>query len=222
LEKLKEEQLKLSQKIVLKDEFEAVNTIAGVDVVNSDKNIIATVVVCNAKTMEQIERKYSSMEAKFPYITGFQSYRESPPIIDAFSKLRNKPDILIVEGDGALHPRRIGLAAHLGLLLNRPTIGVTKKVSFGELKEDTVYIDLEACGKLVKIKEKGNPVVVSPGHMISLKTSIEIVKKCAREPYKVPMPLALAHKYANKIKKNLEKEDNLVAVGQKESGKEVS
>ncbi|MFH0978143.1 MAG: endonuclease V [Candidatus Woesearchaeota archaeon] len=204
LEKLKEEQKKLALKIILKDEFEGYSTIAGVDQLAMGNQIICGIVVIDAKTMAIVEKKYAVLETKIPYVAGFLAYRESPAIIEAYNKLNNKPDILIVKGNGILHPRRIGLASHIGLLLNKPTIGVAKKPLYGIVRGDSIYIDKEAVGKKVKIKETGNPVVVSPGHLISLKTSIEIVKKFAEEPYKVPLPLALAHKYANKVKQKLE------------------
>ena len=202
IEKLKEEQIKLAKKIVIKDEFSSYNTVAGVDQVTLDsKRIISAIVVLDAKTHEVVEKKYAILETNFPYISGFLSYRESPAILEAYNKLRTKPDILILSGNGILHPRRIGLSSHVGLLINKPTIGIAKSLLCGSMREGTVYMDKDVVGKEIRIKETSNPLIVSPGHMISLKTSLEVVKKLAKEPYKMPLPLALAHKYANKVKK---------------------
>lgn len=159
--------------------------------------------VLDVKSLQPVEKKYAVLEAKFPYIPGFLSYRESPVIVEAYNRLKIKPDILIIRGNGILHPRRIGLASHVGLLLNKPTIGIAKKLLCGTVREDSVYLDKDIIGKLVRIKKIGNPVIVSPGHLITVKTSVEIVKKFAKEPYKMPLPLALAHKYANRIKKQI-------------------
>jgi deoxyribonuclease V len=202
--KLRQEQLKLAPKVILTDQFSKYNTIAGVYTLTTDHQLICGITVCDAKTFEILDKKYATAEPKFPYIPGFLSYRESPVILDAFSKLRVEPDLLILKGNGTLHPRRLGVASHIGLLLDKPTIGIAKKLLCGTKREGTVYIDKDAVAKEVKIKEAGNPVLVSPGHMVSLKTSVEIIKECKKEPYKLPLPLALAHKYANKVKKRLQ------------------
>jgi deoxyribonuclease V len=83
---------------------------------------------------------------------------------------------------------------------------VAKKLLCGNAREGTIYLDKDALGKEVKMKDTGNPVLISPGHMISLKTAVEVAKSCKQEPYKLPLPLALAHKYANKVKKMLLRE----------------
>jgi deoxyribonuclease V len=212
IEKLKEEQLRLAKKVITKDEFSSYETIAGADQLSLDNNtIISAIVVLDAKTLEVVEKKYAVLESRFPYIPGFLSYRESPAIVEAYNKLRTKPDILVIKGNGILHPRRMGLASHVGLLLNKPTIGIAKTMLCGTMRDGTVYMDKDVLGKQVRLKETSNPLFVSPGHMISLKTSVEIVKKCAREPYKVPLPLALAHKYANKIKKKAKEGEKSVS-----------
>ena len=205
IRKLEEEQIKLAKKVIVKDDFEKTERIAGVDQAFANGNVISGIVVCSYKDLNLIEKKYAVVKAKFPYISGFLSYRESPAIIEAFNQLENKPDILIVDGNGILHPRRIGMASHVGILLDIPTIGVAKRLIAGEVREGTVYIEKEARGYELATREHSKPLYVSPGYKVSLKTSLEIVKKCIKFPHKLPEPLYLAHRYANKIKENLEK-----------------
>lgn len=202
--KLRQEQLKLAQKVVLTDQFSKYDTIAGVYTLTTDHKLICGITVCDARTFEILDKKYATAEPRFPYIPGYLSYRESPVILDAYNKLKVQPDVLILKGNGILHPRKFGIASHVGLLINKPTIGIAKKLLCGTARGGTIYMEKDAVGKEVKVKEAGNPVVVSPGHMISLKTSVEIIKRCRQEPYKLPLPLALAHKYANKVKKRLQ------------------
>ncbi len=200
LNKLKEEQLKLAKKIILKDSFEKPSLIGGVDCAYHEDKIIAAAVVCDYKSMEVKEKTFAVMGAKIPYLKGFLAYREGPVISEAYSKLENKPDILIFDGHGISHPRKCGLASHIGVLLDQPSIGVAKQLLAGEVKGSIVYIDKEACAELVETREHSKPVYVSPGHKISLKTSVEIAKHCIRFPHKLPEPLHIAHKYANEIK----------------------
>ena len=201
IRKLEEEQIKLAKKVIVKDDFEKTERIAGVDQAFANGNVISGIVVCSYKDLNLIEKKYAVVKAKFPYISGFLSYRESPAIIEAFNQLENKPDILIVDGNGILHPRRVGMASHLGILLDIPTIGVAKRLIAGEVREGTVYIEKEARGYELATREHSKPLYISPGYKVSLKTSLEIVKKCIKFPHKLPEPLYLAHRYADKIKK---------------------
>jgi deoxyribonuclease V len=158
--------------------------------------------------MEVVEQKYAVVDEKFPYIAGFLSYRESPAVIEAYSKLENIPDLLILEGSGILHQRKIGMASHVGLLIDKPTIGITKTLLCGEVKDGKVIVDKEVLGFELKTKEHGNPIYVSPGNKITLDKSLEIVKKLIKPPHKLPEPLHLAHRYANKIREKLEKKIN--------------
>jgi len=123
---LKEEQIKLAKKIITTNSFEKITTIGGVDQAYVDDNIISAIAVCDYKNLKVIEKKYAVVEAKIPYKSSYLFYRDGPAIIEAFNKLENKPDVLIVEANGILHPRRIGMASHLGILIDTATIGITK------------------------------------------------------------------------------------------------
>jgi deoxyribonuclease V len=200
ISKLKEEQLKLAKKVVIKDSFDKLEAIGGVDCSYEGDNIISAIVVSDYKTLEVKEKVYAISRATVPYVSGFLAYREGPAISSAYSKLERRPDVMILDGNGILHPRRCGLASHLGVLLEQASIGIAKQLLIGDIKNNLVYVDKEVRGQVVATREHSKPIYVSPGHKISLKTSVEIVKNCIRFPHKLPEPLHLAHRYANEIK----------------------
>lgn len=201
VEKSKEEQKKLARKVITKDDFDEINTVGGVDQAFFDNKIISAIVVCEYPTMKIVEQKYAVVDAKIPYIPGYLSYRESPAVVEAFNLLETKPDILMVDGHGITHPRKLGMASHIGLNLDIPTIGVAKKMLVGEVKDDKIYVDNELRGMLVRTREHAKPLIVSIGHRISLRTAIGVVEKTIMPPHKLPEPLHLAHRYADKIRK---------------------
>ncbi len=202
IEKLKEEQTKLAKTLQLKESInlDSIETIAGCDRAYIDNQIISVIVVTD-KEMNVIEEKFFMERAKFPYIPGFLAYREMPSMIGCYNKLENSPDILIIEGDGILHPRHCGIASHFGLIIGKPTIGIAKNLLFGTLKDSKIYDGKKAIGMSVETKKGSNPIYVSPGNLISLESSAEIVKKLIKEPHKLPEPLMLAHRYADRIRK---------------------
>ena len=200
--KLKEEQLKLAKEVVLKEEFSKFKLIGGCDQAFVEDVVISGVVVLD-KNMKTVEEAYSVGKASIPYVPGFLFYREGPAIIDAFNKLEKKPDVLLVDGNGILHPRRFGMASHLGVVLDMPTVGVTKRLMCGDVKEGKVYVDKEIRGIELRTREHSNPLYVSPGHKISMGKSMEVVKNSLMPPHKLPEPLHLAHRYVNKIRKEL-------------------
>jgi deoxyribonuclease V len=202
IERLKEEQRKLSRKLILKDDFSEPSTLAGCEIIFTKDEMIAVVVLLDYKTHALIDKKYFVTKPKIPYIPLFQSYREVPAVIEAVNLLSKKPDLIIYDGCGILHPIKMGCAAHLGLLLDTPTIGVSKKFGVGSLKEGIVYIDDERRAVEMRTKEHANPLYISPGHRISLKTAEEIVKGCLKGGSKLPEPLRIAHNFGVYLKKN--------------------
>jgi len=201
LEKLNKEQISLAGKVSLKDSFEELSSIAGCDQLVIGNEIYSCVVVCEYKTMAVIEKSYASRKVEFPYVPGFLAYREAPVIIDAFSKLKKKPDLMLVDGNGILHPRKFGIASHLGVVLNIVTIGVAKKLLIGRVEEDKIFVSGELRGMKLETKTAANPIYISPGNKISVQKAFEIAKSCLRPPHKLPEPIHLAHKFVNRIKK---------------------
>ena len=197
-ERLKEEQIRLSSSVIIADRFKAVETIAGIDQSYEGNDVISCIVVCNAKTMEVIEHQTATVPSTLPYKPGFLAYREMPAMIEAFGKLETTPDIILVDGHGITHPRRMGLATHFGLVLGRPTIGIAESLITGHVEQGKIFVDKELCGFEVKTKEHARSLYVSPGHMVGLGTSLRIVQECLRAPHKLPEPLHLAHKAARR------------------------
>ncbi len=203
--KLEEEQVRLSKKIINRDapdfsNIASIKTIAGCSQAIVGRKIISAIVVCDYSTLEILEKKYAIVKARIPYIPGFLGFRESPAVIEAYLKLTAEPDVLLVEGHGILHPRRFGFASQVGLSLSKQTIGVAKSLLIGESNEGNVYVDNELRGKEIVTREFARPIYISSGHLISLKTACEVVRNCNRPPHKLPEPLHIAGRYADKIR----------------------
>ncbi|MBS3138676.1 endonuclease V [Candidatus Woesearchaeota archaeon] len=197
-DKLREEQTRLSKSVIIADRFRKVETIAGIDQSYMGNDIISCIVVCNAKTLEVIETQSATVPSMIPYKPGFLAYREMPAMIEAFGKLENSPDIILVDGHGITHPRKMGIATHVGLVLGRPTIGIAQSLITGNIENGKIFIDNELRGFEVRTKEHARVLYVSPGHMVSLGASLKIVQDCLRHPHKLPEPLHLAHKAARR------------------------
>ncbi|MBI4148942.1 endonuclease V [Candidatus Woesearchaeota archaeon] len=207
IERLKQEQLRLAKEVITADTFKGYETVAGIDHAYFSGKILAAIVVIDTSG-KILERKYTVKDDTFPYIPGFLSYKEGPVMAEAFSYLDHKPDILIIAGNGILHPRRFGIATHIGLLTDTPAIGVAKKLLLGREKGNEVEVDNEVRAIKFQSREHAKPVYISPGHKISLKTSVRIVKELTKGA-KLPLPLKLAHQYANKIRDQLVQEEQV-------------
>ena len=198
IKKLEKEQEKLGKNLNLKDsiDFSLANRIAGISTIFSEKKAFSGIVVLN-QDLEIIEQQYSIDKIPFPYISGFRAYRELPTMIDAIQKLEEKPDLIFVSGHGVLHPR-LGLASHLSLVTNIPCIGVAKSLVIGEEKGNKILIKKKHLGEKIQIKPSSKPSYLSPGNLITLKTSLEIMKKFSNGNHKLPEPLHLSHRYITK------------------------
>ncbi len=198
---LEDIQNNLSKEIIEEDCFGEVKNIAGVDISFSKDDIaVAAAVVIDFDSLEVLEEKTIEVELHFPYIPGFLGFREADAIISALKMIENMFDVLMVNGHGILHPRGFGLASHVGLLVDTPTIGVAKRLIGGNYR---IYGNSL---KIVKFKGKTVGVCdkrkcVSIGHKISLNTAINIVKKTSI--FKIPEPLRLSHILATKTMKYL-------------------
>lgn len=205
--KLKKEQYKLAERVELKDGFSRIKYIGACDHFIADDKLYSGIVVLEYKTMKIVDQAYAVADVKMPFIPGLQGYREGPAIVEAFGKLEVKPDLLLVDGHGIAHPRKIGIASHVGLLLDIPTIGIGKKLIVGDVKEGKVWYDREIRGFEVITKEHALPIYVSPGHKVSLGSSLSVVKDCIKG-HKLPEPCQMCHKYLNRIKKNNSNNDD--------------
>lgn len=206
LYELKKEQYKLARKVILRDSFTKIKIIGGVDCAQTKDKLIACVIVCEFPSLKMIEKQTAVLSDPLPYKPGFLAYREMPAIIEAFNKLEQEPDLILVDGSGILHLRRLGMASHLGLALNKPTIGVTKKFPIGRTEKRKIYLDKDLVGFEVETREHANPLYISPGHLVSLGTTLNTIQQTIKPPHKLPEPLHLAHRFAKKEMEKLVKE----------------
>ena len=193
------EQRKYAARIKLQDAISKPKTIGGAATSCVNGKLVAAVAVIDAKTCELIEKSTYVIENPLPYRLHFEAYRDMPAILEAFNLLENDPDILIVKGNGILHPQKCGLASHIGLSLNIPTIGVSDKLTLGVKEEGKIYVDSVLCAIEITTREHANPLYVSPGYLVCVGTAISIVKNVGRTPHKLPEPIHIAHKIAKKL-----------------------
>jgi deoxyribonuclease V len=200
--KLEEEQIKLAKQVIKQDAFSKLETIGGLDAGFHHDKIYCSAVICDYKDMRILETQSLEKECKIHYIPGFRAQRELSVMIDTFNKLKQRPDILLINASGMLHPRKCGLASHLGIMLDQPVIGITKTLLCGRLNNDEILIDNEIVGRKLSGKDKRGEIYVSVGHKISVEKSSEIVKNCMRPPPRMPEPLHLAKSL---VRKNMRK-----------------
>ncbi len=187
----------------------AIRYVAGADAscMKRDPWLYASIVVLDMGEMKPVEVANASLKSVFPYIPGLLSFRESPVILQAWEKLRLKPDALICDGHGIAHPQRFGIASHIGLLLGVPTVGCAKSVltgrydALGELAGSRVYLmeGEDVVGAAVRTRSNVKPVFVSPGHLIDIDSSVNLVFACLRS-YRLPETSRWAHRLANEFR----------------------
>jgi deoxyribonuclease V len=202
-------QKKLSQMVESTPLKQPVNYVAGADISYSkgDNRLFAGVVVLTFPDLQKVEEVRAKTEVTFPYIPGLLSFREAPPLLAAFARLQHDPDVILIDGQGIAHPRRLGLASHLGVILGRPTIGCAKSRLTGQYTEpgeqkgdrSPLQHDGEIIGMVLRTRRKTRPIFVSIGHLIDLDTAVSIVLACTRT-YRLPEPARQAHILANRIR----------------------
>ena len=206
-------QNELALKVIKEDQLEPVNFIAGVDVAYSKNNdrLVAAVVILDAATLKLIDSSVVVDSSNFPYIPGLFSFRELPPIIKAFSKISITPDLIVCDGQGVAHPRRFGLASHLGVLFNIPTIGCGKTKLIGNSEEPgqirgkyaTLYDQFDEVGIVLRTQDNIKPIYVSVGHRISLPTACKWILRLTPR-FRLPETTRQADQLVNRYLSNLE------------------
>jgi deoxyribonuclease V len=168
----------------------------------------ASVVVLRMSDLSIVETQGAVGEAPFPYIPGLLSFREAPVVLNAFAKLESEPDVVMLDGQGLAHPRRLGLACHVGLWLDLPCLGCAKSRLTGTFKEpglkagsvSPLVDDDEVIGQVVRTKDKVKPVFVSAGHKIDSRSAVEVVLATCRG-YRIPEPTRQAHLHVNALRR---------------------
>jgi deoxyribonuclease V len=200
----KDIQLSLREKVSFEPGFGTVRTVAGVDVGMEGDLARAALVVLSFPAMAPLEQTVAQAPAAMPYIPGFLAFREAPAVVAACEKLEIEPDLFIFDGQGFAHPRRLGIASHIGVILDKPSIGCAKSRLCGTHHEPAPeagsYVHLhdgeEIIGAVVRTRDNVSPVYVSVGHRIDLETAIEYVLGCCKG-YRLPETTRYAHRAAS-------------------------
>jgi len=196
----KREQQRLATRVQVEDGFSTVTKVGGAACVVVGKNLLACVVVCELPSFTVVDKAFYLLHDPLPFQAGFSAYREMPALIEAYNQLSIEPDVLFVEGEGVAHPRGLGMASHLGVVLRVPTIGVADRLHCGQVVEGKVMVLGEVRGFEIVTREFAKPVYVSPGNMVSLEMSRKLVIEMMVQPHKMPEPIHLANKLARKMK----------------------
>ncbi|MGD2186259.1 MAG: deoxyribonuclease V [Desulfobacterales bacterium] len=194
-------QTKLSARVIRisRTKLENIEKVAGVDTAYRQGIASAAVVVMNLTNLEILEEALAAKPVQFPYVPGLLSFREAPLILEALDKLKTAPDLLMIDGQGIAHPRRFGIASHIGLLSDVPSIGCAKTRLLGDYDEPPSargrfsYLTdgSETIGAVVRTRTDIKPVFVSTGHLINLSDSIQVVLKCC-QGFRLPEPIRRA------------------------------
>ncbi len=203
-------QADLRGKMILRDDGPGdVRLVAGADIScnKGDDRVYAAVVLLDAETLEVIEEASYSGRTSFPYIPGLLSFREGPALLKAFEKLRQRPYLILFDGQGIAHPRGLGLAAHMGLILDVPSVGCAKTRLIGTFEEpgarrgqqSALIHDEKQIGVVLRTKDRVKPIFVSQGHRVSLGRAVDAVLKCSRR-YRIPEPIRRAHILVNQMR----------------------
>ncbi|HET9452623.1 MAG TPA: deoxyribonuclease V [Aggregicoccus sp.] len=200
----------LRAQVQLRPLASAPRTVAGADIsfdLGSD-TVYAGIVVLALPGLEPVEEVGITTRVRFPYVPGLLSFREAPPLLEAWERLRTEPDVVMLDGQGVAHPRRMGIASHLGLFLQRPTLGCAKSRLVGRFEEPgpergdwSPLVDRgEQVGAVLRTKRRTQPIYVSPGHLLDLPGALQLALACGAG-YRVPEPTRRAHLFVNELRR---------------------
>jgi deoxyribonuclease V len=200
----------LRERVEREDRFGTLQFVAGADLAfDPETNLaFAGVIVYQFPQLQEVERRMARRTLRFPYVPGLLSFRESPVLLAAFEKLRVEPDLILVDGHGIAHPRRFGIACHLGLLLDRPTIGCAKSILVGEAAEPGVragstapLVDKgETVGIVLRTRDRVKPIYVTTGHRVSLQSAVRIARQCL-DGFRIPKPTREADHFVRDLRR---------------------
>ncbi len=215
IEEAQAAQKEMAKKVFLEDDInKPIKHIGGMDVSNTpfdpEEMVFGAIVVCTYPSLSIVQTITQADKQKFSYVPGFLGFREVPTLIQAYNQLSLFPDIIMVDGHGISHPRGLGIASHLGVLLDTPTIGVAKSILVGKpaaplSEEPGSMVSLLWRGNeiatMVRTKKRCSPLIISAGHKISLKTATQLVISCLKK-HRLPEPTRYAHLAANKYRRD--------------------
>jgi len=202
------------ERVETQDRYGPLHYVAGADLAfDPETNLaFAGVIVYRLPGLEEVERRMARRKLRFPYVPGLLSFRESPVLLAAFARLRVSPDVILIDGHGRAHPRRFGIACHLGVLLDRPTIGCAKSILVGEAAEPgaqagstTSLIDKgEKVGVVLRTRDQVRPIYVTIGHRVSLESAVRIVTRCL-DGFRIPKPTREADHWVRDLRRAYQK-----------------
>lgn len=202
-------QARLRERVVLEDAFRQIRYVAGADIAfdPATEEAFAGVVVYRFPSLEEVERRMARRRLQFPYVPGLLSFREIPILMAAFARLKTEPDLLLIDGHGRAHPRLFGIACHVGVLFDKPSIGCAKSLLVGEagepgLKSGSIApLDYhgETVGTVLRTRDNTRPIFVTQGNRISLATAVKVVMKCV-DGYRIPRPTREADHYVRDLR----------------------
>jgi deoxyribonuclease V len=203
-------QKRLRERVRLAPLKKKVETVAGADISFNkfEPTVYAGIVVLRLPSLEVVEEVGVVSETRFPYVPGLLSFRETPSVLEAWAKLKTEPDAVMFDGQGIAHPRRVGIASHVGLIIDRPTLGCAKSVLVGKFEPPgeergswSPMIDKgETVGAALRTKTRVQPIYVSPGHLIDLAGAVELTLRCDGG-YRQPEPTRRAHLLVNALRR---------------------
>jgi deoxyribonuclease V len=198
------------ERVETQDHYGSLQYVAGVDMAFAPETNIAFagLIVYRLPELEEVERRMARRPLRFPYVPGLLSFRESPVLLAALARLRTSPDVILIDGQGLAHPRRLGIASHLGLLLDLPTIGCAKSILVGDAAEPgvlagsrTPLIDKgEEVGVALRTRDQVRPIYVSVGHRVSLDSAVRIVNQCL-DGFRIPKPTREADHWVRDLRR---------------------
>ncbi len=203
-------QRELRAKLNVEEHPLKMTTIGGADISLNlySTTIYAGIVLLSFPLLQPLAYSLVKAETRFPYVPGYLAFREVPALVKVWEQMRRKPDVLVVDGHGIAHPRRMGIAAHFGSLTGQASMGCAKKILFGKFEEPlaeagsaTPIMDKdEQIGYAFRSKSRTAPVFVSPGHLMGLNNTLEVIRQCTGK-YRIPEPTRLAHELVNRFRK---------------------
>lgn len=203
-------QLELRKQLQIEPLQSAVRLVAGADISFNkyESTVYAGLIILDINNLQPVAHALAISEAHFPYIPGLLSFREIPSLLKAWELLAIKPDVIMVDGHGIAHPRRLGIAAHFGLATNTASMGVAKKKLYGKYEEPKTTADSytsltqgeETLGYVYRTKKNVKPVFISPGHKIGLQNVLSLTSQCTGK-YRLPEPTRQAHLLVNRLRR---------------------
>jgi len=200
----------LRERVEIEDRFGDIHYVAGADMAFDPETEVAFsgVIVYRFPGLEEVERRMARRKLRFPYVPGLLSFRECPILLAAFARLETEPDLILIDGHGRAHPRRFGIACHIGILLDKPTIGCAKSRLVGEHEEPgeragataPLRLEGERLGVVLRTRDHVRPIYVTTGHRVSLDSAVNLVNQCV-DGFRIPKPTREADHYVRDLRR---------------------